>query len=185
MEKTLTIRGKSIAYTLRTSTRARAVRIAVYPDERVVITIPHKMSMTLAEKFITDKSPWIQKKLDHFAQNPKTIFPKHTVKEIAEYKKQALGLATARLEYFNQFYGFTWKKVSTRNTKSRWGSCSKQGNLSFNYKIAFLSPELADYIVVHELCHLGELNHSVHFWNLVAQTTPRHKELRKELRKIS
>jgi hypothetical protein len=71
-----------------------------------------------------------------------------------------------------------------KNTSSRWGSCSRLGNLNFNYKIVFLPPELQDYLVVHELCHLGQFNHSQSFWNLVKKTIPEYLRLRKNLRDI-
>ena len=88
----------------------------------------------------------------------------------------------ARLTHWNQFYGFTFGRVTIKNHKSRWGSCSKKGNLNFNYKIALLPSELADYIIVHELCHLGEFNHSSRFWALVAKAIPNHRVLRARLR---
>jgi predicted metal-dependent hydrolase len=66
--------------------------------------------------------------------------------------------------------------------RSRWGSCSRKGNLNFNYKLIQLPQELADYIVVHELCHLKQFNHSHAFWNLIAETIPNHIELRKILK---
>lgn len=102
-----------------------------------------------------------------------------------KYKTEAGILAKKRLEYFNTIYHFKYNRVTIRNQKTRWGSCSKKGNLNFNYKIALLPPKTADYIIVHELCHIGEFNHSRNFWNLVAETMPDYKELRNSLRKIS
>lgn len=99
-------------------------------------------------------------------------------------KFPAYELAIKRLEYFNQFYGFTYRRVTIKNTVSRWGSCSKQGNLNFNYRIATLPSDISDYIIVHELCHLGEFNHSKNFWNLVEKTIPNYQELRNQLKKI-
>ena len=99
-------------------------------------------------------------------------------------KKEAKKIILERLEHFNKFYGFNYKKIFIRNTKSRWGSCSRAGNLNFNFKLIFLSPEQRDYIIVHELCHLKEFNHSKKFWDLVKQTIPHYKILRKELRGI-
>lgn len=99
-------------------------------------------------------------------------------------KSPAHELAIKRLEYFNQFYGFTYRRVTIKNTVSRWGSCSKQGNLNFNYRIATLPSDISDYIIVHELCHLGEFNHSKNFWNLVEKTIPNYQELRNQLKKI-
>jgi predicted metal-dependent hydrolase len=87
-----------------------------------------------------------------------------------------------RIEYYNQYYGFKYNKINIKNQKTRWGSCSKKGNLNFNYKILFLSAETRDYIVVHELCHLKEFNHSKKFWNLVAETIPNYLQIRKNLK---
>ncbi len=81
-------------------------------------------------------------------------------------------------------YGFSFKKVSVRAQKTRWGSCSKAGNLNFNYKIALLPSVIADYIIVHEICHLGAFDHSKKFWDLVALTVPGHKAIRKSLKNI-
>lgn len=88
-----------------------------------------------------------------------------------------------RLAYFNQLYGCRIGKISIRKQRSRWGSASKSsGNLNFNYRIVFLPAELADYLVVHELCHLVEANHSSRFWAQVARSLPQHKALRQQLR---
>lgn len=110
---------------------------------------------------------------------------KRNKQEFEKHKKDALALAKSRLEYWNAFYGFTYKRVTVKDTKTRWGSCSSKGNLNFNYKIALLPPRLADYIIVHELCHLGEFNHSYKFWALVARTFPDYKQLRLDLRQRS
>lgn len=90
-----------------------------------------------------------------------------------------------RLAYWNTFYNFQYGRIAIRNQTSRWGSCSKKGNLNFNYRIIFLSEALMDYVIVHELCHLKEFNHSQNFWNLVAQAMPAYKKLRSELRSIN
>ena len=93
-------------------------------------------------------------------------------------------LVRQRLEYYNQFYGFQYGRVSIKNQRSRWGSCSKQGNLNFNYRLVNLPSELADYIIVHELCHLKEMNHSARFWRLVVQVMPDYLTRRQKLKKI-
>lgn len=96
----------------------------------------------------------------------------------------ARDVVNERLNYFNQYYGLEWKRVAIRNQRRCWGSCTELGNLNFSYKILFLPAELRDYIIVHELCHLRELNHSKRFWNLVAETLPDYKERMKYLRQI-
>ncbi|MFA6314811.1 MAG: M48 family metallopeptidase [Candidatus Paceibacterota bacterium] len=100
-------------------------------------------------------------------------------------KQLAREIVTDRVLHFNHHYLLTVGKIAIRNQKSRWGSCSKKGNLNFNYKLVFLSPELRDYVIVHEICHIKEFNHGKQFWELVKETIPNYGELRKQLRKIS
>ncbi len=109
------------------------------------------------------------------------IFRRFTVKK----REQARRLVENRLSYFNKFYNFEINRIAIKNTSSRWGSCSSNRNLNFNYKIIYLRPELADYLIVHELCHLGELNHSKRFWALVEKTIPNYVEINKELRRTN
>jgi len=99
-----------------------------------------------------------------------------------KYKEKARAFISERLEYYSKTHGFRFNRVSIRNQRSRWGSCSKKGNLNFNYKILMLPQHLANYIIIHELCHLKELNHSPRFWNLMAQVMPDYLEIKKELR---
>ena len=109
---------------------------------------------------------------------------KSQTKHHQKYREQARVLVHARLAHFNSFYHFEYKKVFIKNTKSRWGSASSRKNLNFNYRIYLLPPELQDYLIVHELCHLREFNHSPAFWELVSQTIPHYKKVRAELKKI-
>jgi hypothetical protein len=100
-------------------------------------------------------------------------------------KERARVFVKEKIVKLNTRYNFTYNHISIKNQKTRWGSCSKKGNLNFNYKIVTLPEHLAEYIIVHELCHLGEFNHSQKFWDLVARTVPDYKKKRNELRKIS
>jgi predicted metal-dependent hydrolase len=101
-----------------------------------------------------------------------------------KHKEQARAVIKERLEHFNAFYQFSYKRVAIKNHKSRWGSCSKKGNLNFNYRLVHLPLRLLDYVVVHELCHLGEFNHSKRFWALVAKALPDWQVRRKELMRV-
>ena len=96
----------------------------------------------------------------------------------------ARALVQSHLARANAHYRLTYKKVFIRNARTRWGSCSSRGNLGFNYRIVKLPPELVHYIVVHELCHLKEFNHSAKFWALVAEEVPNWKAARTALRKV-
>lgn len=182
MIKTVLVDGKIIEYRLKVSLLARSLRLTVSCRHGVMVTVPKRIREEVAEQFVIKKSTWIFRTVEFFKGHPRIINVKHGKEEIVEYKKKAHLLVVDRLHHFNQFYSFVWNRVSIKNTTSRWGSCSKKGNLNFNYKIALLPPELADYIIVHELCHLGELNHSSSFWNLVARTIPDYQEKRKALK---
>ncbi len=119
-----------------------------------------------------------------FRRRRRIVKRKKNNKEYLVHKESARRLVHERLEYFNQFYGFKYNKVAIRNQKTRWGSCSRRGNLNFSYKIALLSSRLSDYIIVHELCHLSQFNHSNDFWSLVSRQFPDHKELRGQLKRV-
>jgi predicted metal-dependent hydrolase len=109
------------------------------------------------------------------------MFRRFTIKK----REQARRFVENKLNRFNKFYRFEINRIAIKNTKTRWGSCSSKRNLNFNYKIIYLRPELADYLIVHELCHLGELNHSKRFWTLVVKTIPNYVEINKELRRTN
>lgn len=183
MKKEIELHKKKVEYTLKVSKRARRMRLAIYCDGSFVVTAPRYASENIIEQFIIQKSQWIIEKLEYFKSFSGQVFTKGTKKDYIKYKEQALALAQNRIESFNKFYGFKFNKVSIKNQKTRWGSCSKKGNLNFNYKIFLLPERPADYIIVHELCHLKEFNHSQKFWNLVAKTMPNYLALRTELRK--
>lgn len=146
--------------------------------------MPLRMDQDRAKRFVADKMDWIQQKLAYFSRRPSQKLSPIPSEAISGYRLMARELALARLEYFNREYGFVYKRITVRDQKTRWGSCSQKGNLNFNYKIALLPPELADYLIVHELCHLREMNHSPRFWALVAKTLPNFRERRRELRAI-
>ncbi len=177
--------GEAIPYELKKSKRARSLRVTIYPDARISVTMPVRMTLTFVEDFLTKKAAWISEKYQYYKKLVSTL-PPHTHKSSrAEYlatKERALEVANEALERLNELYRFSYRRVSIKNQKTRWGSCSRLGNLNFNYKIALLRQELADYLVAHELCHLKQMNHSKKFWELVERTIPNYKILRRELR---
>ena len=105
-------------------------------------------------------------------------------KHYLTHKKRARELVHLKLAQWNMVYGFSYNRVAIRNTRRSWGSCTSLKNLNFSYKVLFLPEHLQDYIIVHELCHLQELNHGSGFWQLVERGIPNHKECRKELRTL-
>ena len=110
---------------------------------------------------------------------------KFSHKDYLDNKDKALAFVKDRVNFYNQKLGFSFNKISIKNQKSRWGSCSSKKNLSLNYKILFLNKEQQDYIIVHELCHLKEFNHSKNFWSLVEKIIPNYLAIKKSLRPSS
>lgn len=110
--------------------------------------------------------------------------PSTVTKHYLLHKEKARERILARLQHFNQFYHFAWNRVAIRNQRRCWGSCSAKKNLNFNYKMLFLPEHLHDYIIVHELCHLKEMNHGPSFWLLVAEVIPGYEVCRAELRAL-
>lgn len=105
-------------------------------------------------------------------------------KHYLQHKETARSLALARLDHFNQHYQLVWNRIAIRNQRRCWGSCTSLKNLNFSYKIIFLPAHLQDYIFVHELCHLKELNHGAGFWRLVSEQIPDYQQCMQELKEI-
>lgn len=98
------------------------------------------------------------------------------------YRNAARTQITARVEYYHSVTGGHYTSITIRDQKTRWGSCSSLGTLSFNYRLIFAPPRVLDYVVVHELCHLTHMNHSRNFWDMVERIMPEYKEYRQWLR---
>lgn len=172
MRRRISIGDRSITYTLRRRRGFRALRLAAYPDGSVVLTMPFGVSGTFIERFIRGKASWLSSVVTR--QDPDAYL---------RHREAARALVVERVAHFCQAYGFTAGRISIRNQRTRWGSCSRRGDLSFNYRLALLPAHLADYVVVHEVCHLGEHNHSPKFWALVARTVPDYRGARAELKR--
>lgn len=165
----------SYEFQLKRNPRMRGIKISIRPTGTVLVSASPWIPRFAINQFVSSKNAWIK------AHLPKKPLAKTDPGEFIRLKPQARSLVTARLDHFNRHYHHRWTKINIRNQSTRWGSCNALGVLSFNYRLATISPELADYVIVHELCHLRELNHSQKFWNLVGETLPDHKILRKKL----
>lgn len=184
LDKIIKLSDEELVYSLRTDSRVKNLRITVSPDGTVVVSRPRRISERVVEQFIHAQIGWIKNKLAYFKnQKPALIHPLDTLtrRDYLREREATRQLVLERLHYFNNFYKFSFKSVSIRNQKTRWGSCSTRGSLSFNFRLGRLPANLRDYIIVHELCHLKELNHSIRFWNLVEKLIPDYKILRKQL----
>jgi len=173
---------KKILYKLKRSKRAKRMRLAVYCDGTVVITSPLGIQQSLIEKFFNDKKHWVWDKIQFFKSVDSKAIRTFTRKDYLENKDKALTLVHERVRFYNKVYGFSFNKIFIKNQKTRWGSCSCKQNLNLNYKIVFLQQKYQDYIIVHEMCHLKEFNHSKKFWVLVERALPNYLDIKKELR---
>lgn len=174
--------GGKISYTLKKSKRAKRMRLAVYCDGSVVVTSPFGIQQSIIEKFISDKKQWVYCKIQFFKSVDNKAIRTFSYKDYLENKNNAFVLVNERVKFYNKTYGFLFNKIFIKNQKTRWGSCSKNKNLNINYKIVFLPQKHQNYIIVHEICHLKEFNHSQKFWTLVEKTLPNYLEIKKELR---
>ncbi|MEK7539971.1 MAG: SprT family zinc-dependent metalloprotease [Patescibacteria group bacterium] len=184
MKRQIELESGVFEFDLRVSRRARHLRLSVAQNGAVAVTLPHCLPEFWVERFLRENAEWLQSKLRRIHSLSPPLALKGSVAEYKRYKEEARGLAKNRLEFFNQIYGFQYKRISIRNQGTRWGSCSRNKNLNFNYKVVLLPPTVADYIFVHELCHVVEMNHSRKFWAQVERTIPDWKARRRELRRI-
>lgn len=164
--------------------RRKTVALQVLGLNDVVVRAPMRMSNREIEEFVQQNMDWIQKNLKKVAENQKEeeeIVPM-TEAEVRELAEQATQLIPERVKYFAPLVGVTYGRITIRNQKSRWGSCSAKGNLNFNVGLLLAPPEVLDYVVVHELCHRKEMNHSPKFWAEVSKLIPDYKQHEKWLK---
>jgi predicted metal-dependent hydrolase len=182
-KESLLVLDQTIRYSVRISERAKRMRVAVYVDGDVVVTKPIGTTTEKLKKFVETKKHWILKKIE---QNI-TALPglnANSSKHFEEHQEKALNLVSMKVAYWSEKLGYKYTNIAVKQLKSRWGSCSSEGNLNFNYKIIFLPTNIQDYVIVHELCHLKQPNHSKKFWSLVGQSLPDYEKMRSTIKTI-
>lgn len=179
-------KDREILIQVKRSSR-RSIGLEVKETGRVLARIPMGLSDRELKAFIQNHEKWIISKLDFLRQqnkeNTKVAAPPLqglTAKDQADIKNKI----AVRVQYYGKIMGVTWGRITVRNQKTRWGSCSAKGNLNFNYQLYYLEPELLDYVVVHELAHRRHMNHSPEFWREVERYCPNYKEYRKRLKMV-
>lgn len=186
MQKEIVLQGQVVSYRYRVHPNAKRVGLTISKEGNLSVTAPKLVPQYVVKAFLESHAEWILGRVTYFKERALTHPPVvHSPSEKKDTVAKAKELVQQKLKQYNEMYKLRWNKVTIKDTKTRWGSCSKRGNLNFNYKIAMLPEHLVDYVVVHELCHLGEFNHSQDFWNLVAKAIPEYKECREELKKVS
>ncbi|HEY6030384.1 MAG TPA: M48 family metallopeptidase [Gaiellaceae bacterium] len=164
-------------YELRVSPRARYLRVEVPFGGPPLVVVPRGVSRARVDAFLAEKRPWIERQLAR--QVARLELPRLTE---AAGRRRAREAASELAEREAARLGVSFRRIRIADQRSRWGSCSSRGTLSFNWRLVLAPAEVLDYVVVHELCHLREPNHSRRFWALVEAARPGWRAQREWLR---
>lgn len=169
----------NIPYRVIRSSR-RTVSLQIVPGGEVQVRCPKRMPNGDIRRFVESKSGWIEKHLEK--QTAAARLPAFSDGQLQALACQARQTVPERAAYFAPLVGVTYGRITIRSQHTLWGSCSGKGNLSFNCLLMLTPPEVLDYVVVHELCHRKEMNHSARFWAEVEHVLPDYEIRRKWLR---
>jgi predicted metal-dependent hydrolase len=189
------IGGRTIELEVRVSERVRRPKIVVDADRNAEIVVPPRTSEAVIEGLLFEHRAWLERQL---ARPPKTfalglqredlvwigglaLARPHVPSVEAWYREQARVEVTRILRHESRRLRIGYRSMSIRDQRSRWGSCSPRGTLSFNWRLILAPPAILAYVVVHELCHRVRHDHSPLFWQLVALARPTFSEERKWL----
>lgn len=168
--------------------RRRTLGLEVRADGRVILRAPKGLSNQAVMDFVKERQAWIVGKWFETerirrqkAERPPRDYEQNPALE-AQYRKEARRRITERAAYFAEKMGVDYGRIAIKAAKTRWGSCSAQGNLNFHWKLILMPPAILDYVVVHELAHRIEMNHSPRFWAQVERILPDYRERRRWLK---
>ena len=156
----------------------KSVSLELKPDGTLLLRAPLTMTDGEINRFLLSKQAWLDRRLALLEERRAVSArePKLTRDEIYELADKALLAIPPRVKHYAELMGVSYGRITIRNQTTRWGSCSSKGNLNFNCLLMLAPAEVRDYVIVHELCHLREMNHSAKFWSLVAAMLPDYKE---------
>ena len=159
----------------------KSLSLQLKEDGSLLLRIPFSVKTADAMSFAKKNEAWILRHLGRLGSENSTK-KRYTEIEIQQYKKKLRPVLEHRVVYYAELMGVTYGRIAIRDQKTRWGSCSARGNLNFNWRLVLMPPEILDYVVVHELAHRLEMNHSSRFWTIVAQMLPDYAVRRKWLK---
>ncbi|MGI5977301.1 MAG: M48 family metallopeptidase [Candidatus Limivicinus sp.] len=158
----------------------KTMSLQVTAEGRIILRCPGWLPASEIDSFLRSKAGWIEKTLKEQECRPK--HPPYSPEELKKLTEGARQLLPWRVKLYAEKIAVDYGKISVRKQRSIWGSCSSSGNLSFNCLLMLCPPSVQDYIVVHELCHRKEMNHSKRFWAEVEKVLPDYRESRKWLK---
>lgn len=153
-------------------------------SDGLIVRIPYYVTDREAERFVKGNVKWIERRLAKLNEREALLSNASalTAEEIRELAKQAAEVIPERVAYYAPLIGVEYGRITIRSQKTRWGSCSRKGNLNFNCLLMLAPPQVIDSVVVHELCHLKEMNHSKRFYKEVLRVFPEYKIWQKWLK---
>ena len=168
---------ENIHYRLVRSSR-KTISIQIMPNAEVVVRAPNRMPKAAIEAFLLEKRNWLEK---HLAKQipPLSAFTDVQIDALVQRAKSAI---PERVAYYAPVVGVTYGRITIRSQRTRWGSCSSRGNLNFNCLLMLAPEQVVDYVVVHELCHRKEMNHSPRFWAEVERILPDYRQSKRWLK---
>ncbi|MFO7924357.1 MAG: SprT family zinc-dependent metalloprotease [Bacteroidales bacterium] len=170
------------------SRRARRLTLSVKPWRGVRVTLPWHSAYREAEAFLLRHTMWIKDKLDkakHYEQAFKSPLSAQERRKAEDLLRQrALEYLPGRTAELAAEHGFSYRRVSIRRSRTRWGSCSAVNNINLSIFLMQLPRHLADYVILHELVHTVHRNHSPAFWNLLDEHTGNARALAREIKKF-
>ena len=162
----------------------RTLALEITPTGEVRVRAPYFVSEQDIKKFVESKSDWIEKHLKKLECDKSVLesegrFSEEELKKLVKLAKQVI---PEKVAYYARSMNVNYGRIAIRKQRSRWGSCSREGNLNFNCLLMMAPAEVLDYVVVHELSHRLEMNHSPRFWAQVERILPDYKKPRKWLK---
>lgn len=155
----------------------KTMSLQIKPDGSIVVRAPKRLPEREIYRFVQEKADWIEKHMAKVQQaNEAGELSPLSAAEIQTLAQQALQVIPPRVQYYAARMGVTYGRITVRNQTTRWGSCSSQGNLNFNCLLMLAPVEILDYVIVHELAHRKQMNHSAAFWAEVEAVFPDYRQ---------
>lgn len=167
--------------------KRKSISLEIKPDLTVNLRVPSSISKREAEIFLNNHRKWLEEKYEVMRQ--RRLMAKNQEPDVQKLikaeKERAKEIFADRAAYYSELMGVTYGRITVRQQKTRWGSCSSLGNLNFNIKLIIMPSELLDYVVVHELAHRKQMNHSEKFWREVEKILPDYRQRRARLKQYA